>query len=300
MNLHQLELFVAVAESGSFSRGAEVALRTQSTASQQVAALEAECGLQLFDRTGRGVELTGAGRLLLVQARRVLDEMVALRQAMSRFQGLEETTLTIGASSIPGTYLVPGLLPELLRRYPGLSLNVVHNDSRAILEQLATGIIELALIGSQAITSGLDFTPVADDLLLLVVGPQHHWRQRKYIRLHELVDEPLLLRESGSGSGQTLFTALLAAGIDPERLQVAARLGSNEAIKESLAAGYGAAFLSERSVQREVARGELVLIPVEGLRVVRRLWLATRSGRALSPAATAFINLVKAGPELSM
>jgi len=300
MNLRQLELFIAVADSGSFSRGAEATLRTQSTASQQIAALEAECGLQLLDRTRRGVELTDAGQVFLAQARRVLTEMTALQQIMARFQGLDATTLTIGASNIPGTYLVPRLLPELVRRHPGLTLNLVHNDSRAILERLATGAIELALVGSQAITADLDFSPVADDLLQMVVGPQHRWRQRTSIRLNELLDEPLLLRESGSGSGQTLFTALLAAGVGPEQLRVAARLGSNEAIKESLAAGYGAAFLSERSVLREVARGELVLIPVEGLRVVRRLWLATRSGRTLSPAATAFINLVKAGPERSL
>lgn len=295
MNLRQLELFIAVADSGSFSRGAEATLRTQSTASQQIAALEVECGLQLLDRTSRGVELTDAGRLFQAQARRVLTEMTELQQTMARFQGLEETTLTIGASSIPGTYLVPGLLPELFRRHPGLTLHVLHNDSRAILERLATGTIELALIGSQAITADLDFTSVADDRLQLVVGPQHRWRQRTSIRLHELFDEPLLLRESGSGSGQTLLATLLAAGVDPEQLRIAGRLGSNEAIKESLAAGYGAAFLSERSVQREVARGELVLLPVEGLCVLRRLWLATRRGRVLSPAAAAFIALLKEG-----
>lgn len=121
MNLRQLELFVAVAESGSFSRGAENTMRTQSTVSQQIAALEAEFGLRLFDRTGRGVELTEGGRLLLEQARRVLTEMAALKQTMARFQGLEETLLTIGASNIPATYLVPRLLPELARCHPGLT-----------------------------------------------------------------------------------------------------------------------------------------------------------------------------------
>lgn len=107
---------------------------------------------------------------------------------------------------------------------------------------------------------------------------------------------PLVARESGSGSGLALQAALQAAGFDPGRLRIAARLGSNEGIKQAVASGFGIAFLSEMSVRRERRQGELHIIPVEGLTVERHFWLATRSGRSLSPAATAFAALLAKTP----
>ncbi len=130
MNLRQLELFVAVVEAGSFSRGAEAALLTQSTVSQHIAALESEVELQLLDRTGQGIEVTHAGKLFLQHARKVLAELVALQQAMAGFRGLRQTCLTIGASNIPKD------LQELTDRndnitnaQSGLDFFVIINDN---------------------------------------------------------------------------------------------------------------------------------------------------------------------------
>lgn len=285
MNLRQLELFVSVAREGSFSRGAESSLRTQSTVSQQISALESELGARLFDRTGKGVELTAAGRLLLESAGRVLAEVASLRAGMAAFLGNADQELVIGASNIPAAYLIPGLLPELNRRHPGLSLSVTSADSRAILERLQAAAFELAVVGDAVKSSDCDYQPLALDELQLVVAPAHRWAQKGAISLEELFSEPLLLRESGSGSGGALAAALQAVCVDPHRLKVAARLGSNEAVREAVSAGCGGAFLSWLSVRREVARNELVTIPVHGLEVTRRLWLARRSNRTLSPAA---------------
>jgi DNA-binding transcriptional LysR family regulator len=292
MNLRQLELFIAIAESGSFSRGAEQALLTQSTVSQHIASLESEVGLRLLDRTGRGAEVTAAGQLFLDHARSVLAELAALRASLASFSGLADAPLCVGASNIPGTYLIPRLLPELSRRHPGIRLTLLGGSSRAILDKLIRGEIELAVVGSHPDLPGCDFTPLAPDLLVLVVGPQHRW-QGTAITPPQLAEEALLLRESGSGSDLALRAALSELGLDPAGLRVAARLGSNEAIKESIAGGFGAAFLSESSIRREVARGELVVVPVTGLRVTRHLWLVTRSNRTPSPAAVAFAGLLQ-------
>lgn len=293
MNLRQLELFISIAESGSFSRGAENALLTQSTVSQHIAALESEVGLRLLDRTGRGAELTAAGEIFLGHARSVLAELATLRSSLASFSGLSDAPLCVGASNIPGTYLIPGLLPELARRHPGIRLTLLGGSSRAILDRLQKGEIELAVVGSHPELPGCDFTPLQSDLLVLVVGPQHCWQQEEAITPAQLLSEALLLRESGSGSDLALRAALGEAGLDPAGLRVAARLGSNEAIKESIAGGFGAAFLSESSVKREVARGELMIIPVAGLQVRRHFWLVKRTGRTLSPAAAAFAALLQ-------
>lgn len=294
MNLRQLELFIAVAESGSFSRGAEKALLTQSTVSQHIASLESEVGIRLLDRSGRGAELTAAGQLFLDHARSVLTELATLRASLASFSGLTDAPLCVGASNIPGTYLIPRLLPELARRHPGIRLTLLGGSSRAILDRLLKGEIELAVVGSQLDLPGCDFTPLTPDLLVLVVGPHHPWRNQT-ITPQQLLEEALLLRESGSGSDLALRAALSEIGLDPAQLRVAARLGSNEAIKESIAGGFGAAFLSKSSIGREVARGELAIVPVAGLVVSRHLWLVTRSNRTPSPAAAAFATLLREG-----
>ncbi len=293
MNLRQLEVFVAVVETGSFSRGAEAASLTQSTVSQHIAALEDEVGLRLMDRTGQGVLLTGAGELFLRHARQVLAECDTLRKAMNGFRGLQKAELTVGASNIPANYLVPAILPRMAAEHPGIALTLQTGDSRAILDQLLADSIELAVVGSRGNDRGLDFTPLADDLLVLAVNPQHPWARCSALRLDDLVASPLVVRENGSGSDQALRQALHQAGFDPARLQVAVRLGSNEAVRQAVISGFGAAFLSEVSIRQELQRGELVKVPVAGFSVPRQFWLATRSRRTASPAARVFAVLMQ-------
>lgn len=293
MNLRQLEIFLAVAESGSFSRAAEEVLLTQSTVSQHVAALESELGVRLFDRTGRGAELTDGGHLFRQHVRQVLAECADLRQSMARFRGMEEPQLTVGASNIPANYLIPGLLPVLAARHPGIILSVVSGDSREILDRLTEGEVALAVVGRCCELDGVTFTPLLLDTLHLVVGGGHPWQDRPSVDLEELATTPMIVREAGSGSGQAVEEALRQAGFDPQRLRILAHLGSNEAIKQSVMSGFGAAFLSSLSIARELEHGEMKVVPVTGLIVERRFWLATRRERTLSPAAQAFARLLE-------
>ncbi len=288
MNLRQLELFVAVVEAGSFSRGAEAALLTQSTVSQHIATLESEVELQLLDRTGQGVMLTHAGELFLQHARQVLAECDTLRQAMAGFRGLQQTSLTVGASNVPANYLIPAILPRLAVEHPGIALTVQTGDSREMLDNLLADAVELAVVGSRSDDKGINFLPLTSDLLVLAVNTQHPWSRCKAIALDDLERNPLIVRESGSGSGQALQQALQQAGFDPDRLQVAVRLGSNEAVRQAVLSGFGAAFLSEISIQQELKREELVKVPVIGFTVKRQFWLVTRNRRTASPAALAF------------
>lgn len=292
MNLHRLQIFMAVADTGSFSRAAEKMLLTQSTISQHIAALEAELAVELFDRTGRGAELTDGGRLLGQHVRRILIECTELNQAMARFRGLEETLLTVGASNIPANYLIPQLLPVMGERHPGITLNVLTGDSRDMIGLLAAGEVALAVVGSRFEDDSVAYTPLTGDSLQLVVGSGHPWRGRTEVTLKELVATPMIVREAGSGSGRAVEAALQTAGLDIGQLQILARLGSNEAIKQAVSRGTAAAFLSSLSIQRELLHGELATVPVSGLAINRCFWLATRCCRALSPAARAFTTLL--------
>lgn len=288
MTCHQLQVFLAVADAGNFARGAAALRLSQPTVSQHIAALEGELGVSLLDRSRRGVTLTEAGKLLRRHARQVVGAMTAAQQAVERFRGLEETPLRVGVSTIPGTYLVPRVMPELFARHPGLRLILLQGDSRETLDRVAADEVEMGLVGSRFEQRGLVYTALAGDTIRLVVAPTHPWAQVPCIALAELAGAPLILRESGSGTGKTVGEALRKAGLDMSALQVRAEVGSTEALKATVSAGVGAAFLSECACDKEVERGELVVVAVEGLVIERSFYLVRRVVRTLSPAATAF------------
>jgi DNA-binding transcriptional LysR family regulator len=288
MNLKQLEVFINVAESGSFSRGAEASFITQSTVSQHISALENEFGLKLLDRTGKGALLTEGGKLLLGRARRLVEDAREVALALDRFKGIQDAVLRVAGSSIPGEYMIPVALPALLTRFPGLTLIQVQGDSREVLDKLLAEQVELAVVGAASGDESLEFTPIAWDQLVLIAAAGHRWATDPPAAPDQLIQEPFVMREPGSGTGSAFTGALEKAGVVVARLRVAAQLGSNEAVKRAVMAGVGVSFVSRLSVQKELERGDLVQIAVAGIDIRRQFFLAQRRGRELSPAALAF------------
>ncbi len=292
MNLKQLEVFLAVAESSSFSKGAEATFITQSTVSQHISALESEFGLKLFDRTGRGAFLTAAGKLLLKHARSVTDEAREIPVIMNRFKGLENALLSIGGSNIPSSCMIPDILALFNRDHSGVTVTLLQDDSREIIEKLKKDEVELAVVGNRYEEQGIIFDPLVSDNIVLVAGANHKWKKKKDISLNEFQEESFVFREPGSGTGKAVREALAADGCSPDQLKVTAFLGSNESVKQAVVNGVGISFVSEMSVRKECARGELFIVRVKGLAIPRRFYLARRRGRELSPAAKAFAALL--------
>lgn len=292
MNLKQLEVFLAVAESGSFSKGAEATFITQSTVSQHIAALENELGVKLLDRTGRGALLTEGGKLLLEHARRVVTGAREIVPVMRRFRGLEETELRVGGSNIPGDHMIPDVLPLLLSRHPGIRLTILQGDSREILDKVAREEVEVGVVGSRFDDGGLAFTALGHDEIKLMAGRTHPLADKGNVNCDTLSRQEFIMREPGSGTARAVAQALADAGVSPSDLTIRAILGSNEAVKHAVAGGLGVSFLSEISVRKELLRGELVEIPVDGLTVSRTFYLVQRDGRELSPAARAFTDIM--------
>lgn len=293
MNLKQIEVFMAVAESGSFSRAAEMTFLTQSTVSQHISSLEREFGLKLFDRTGRGALLTEAGKLLHLHAARLTEEARSIPLALNRFRGLEDVVLKIGGSNIPSSYLLPDCIPPFQRLNPGVRITVLQGDSRETLERLMRGEVELAVTGSRFDEEGSCYSDLTLDKLSLVVYPGHRWAERKMISVEELSEEVFIFRETGSGTDKTVRAAMVKAGIIPDQLNVRTFLGSNEAVKQAILSGAGVSFLSRISVRRECENGQLSMVEVKGLDMSRRIYLVSREGRELSPAAQAFVSVLK-------
>lgn len=292
MNLKQLEVFIKVAETGSFSKGADAAFITQSTVSQHISALESEFGLKLLDRTGKGALPTEGGKILLERARKLVEYAKEIPVALARFKGIEEAELTIAGSSIPGEYMIPAALPVLIGRFPGVTIVLLQGDSRDVLGKLLAEEIEFGVVGGRFEEESLHFTPLAQDELVLIAPAGHRWAQMSRITKEELLAEPFVLRETGSGTGRAVAKALRQAGIDPAKLKVAVHLGSNEAVKRAVMAGIGVSYVSALSVQRELEQGALNQVPVAGVEIQREFFLVERRGRELSPAAVAFKEIM--------
>jgi DNA-binding transcriptional LysR family regulator len=296
MTLKQLEVFVAIAEASSFSRGAEKSCITQSTASQHIQGLEEELGIRLFDRGRGGALLTEAGKLFYGRARRILSECDESRSAVRRFLGMEDVVLKVGASTIPGTCLIPVALGRFQAVCPRVRLEVSQGDSRSVVQQLVAEDIELGFIGGRYEDDRVHFEEMGKDTIVCAVSRDRIDAAKKSLSQAELCKVPLVVREQGSGTQKAVYEALAKTWINRESLRIVAVLGSSEAVKRALLEGAGYAFVSSMSIGEELASGSLTTVRIPGLTITRKFYAVHRSGRELSPAATAFLSLMLANP----
>ncbi|HET9925060.1 MAG TPA: selenium metabolism-associated LysR family transcriptional regulator [Methylomirabilota bacterium] len=294
MDLRQLEIFVKVAELGSFSRAAEALFLTQPTVSEHIRTLEDELGVRLLDRLGRGAAVTKGGELLLSHAQRMLALAREARQAMESFQGRMSGELLVGASTIPGEYILPALIGRFKEKFPDIAITLLIGDSQAVTEWVAEGRAELGVVGARSAHRGIEFRELMPDDIVLIVSSAHPWHGRKHVTLEELRGEPLLLRERGSGTRAALETARREAGADIATFRVVGEMGSTQAIKQAVKASVGVSLLSRRAVEEECRAGSLWCLRVRDLKITRAFHLATHRERSRSPLAEAFRAFVEA------
>jgi len=288
VDLRQLEIFVKVAEFGSFSKAAEALYLTQPTVSEHIRTLEDEFGVRLLDRLGRGAAVTRAGALLLSYAQRMLALSREARQAMESFQGRMSGELLIGASTIPGEYVLPALIGRFKEKYPDISITLLIGDSQAAVDWVAEGRAELAVVGARLSVRGIEYKELMPDDLVVVVRGTHAWHARKQITLEDLQGEPLLIRERGSGTRAALEGALAEVHMDLAAFRIVGEMGSTQAIKQAVKAGVGVSLMSRRAVEEECRSGLLACLRVKDLKVTRSFYLATHRERSRSPLAEAF------------
>ena len=288
MDARQLEIFLKVADLGSFSRAAEALFLTQPTVSEHIRGLEEELGVRLLDRLGRGAAPTKAGQLLLGYARRILELHREARQAIDQFQGRMSGELVIAASTIPGEYVLPPLIGRFKEKYPDISISVLIGDTQRVVEWVLEGRAELAVAGAQIDQRALEYRELMPDELVLVVSAAHPWHGKKTATLEEVRAEPLIVRERGSGSRHALERALAEVGLDLSDFRVVGEMGSTQAIKQAVKAGVGISLISRRAVAEECQHGTLHCVKVKDLRFSRAFYLVTSTTRSRSPLAEAF------------
>ncbi len=300
MDIRALEVFCKIVELKSFSKAAEAVYLTQPTVSGHIKGLEEFVGLKLLDRLGREVVLTKAGELLYGYAKQILALRNQALQALEEYKGSLKGHLIIGGSNIPGEYVLPALLARFKAQHPEISITLRIGDSREIARGVLEGTYELGAVGAKFDDGQLIYTKLLEDELVVALPPEHAWVSRTAVSLAEVLGQPIILREVGSGSRKVFEDALRSAGLDTSSLTVVAEIGSTEAIRQAVKGGAGVSVISFRAIQEDLEHRTLRMIPLEGLRLTRDFYLIYHKNRSRSPLcetfATFVLNAVSSSP----
>jgi DNA-binding transcriptional LysR family regulator len=286
--LPYLETFSKAAELGSFTAAGDSLGMTQAAVSQRIRALEKDLGIALFQRRGGRVCLTEEGQQLYAHAQEILELHREARQKITGKKSPITGELLLAASSIPGEYLLPGIVAVFRKQYPGIQVRASQADSMDVLAQVERGKVHLGLVGRTNENTNLEVEPFAADEMVLVVPPGHRWKRRKQISTKQFRSEPLVIREPGSGSRWRLEQALVEQRVSLADLSVALELGSNEAVKEAVFNGVGVAVLSVLAVRKELEAEQLHRIRINELTLDRTMFVAWDKRRALPAPARLF------------
>ena len=290
MNLNHLRVFASVAEHGSLTRAARALHVSQPAVSKQLGDLENDLGALLVDRLPRGVRLTAAGEVLFAHAQRILHAERAAESELRDLAELEAGRLSIGASTTIGSYFVPSLFGELHRAHPRVQLELRIANTASIQEAVLENRLDLGLTEGLVTTDALEIEVLDGDELVAITAPGHPALGRAPLTARELSTLPLLMREPGSGSRDVVEAALLERGF---RVQPIMALGSTEALKNAVLHGLGVAIVSRLTVEYELRTGRLAELALRDLQIRRDLHLVTLQDKRLSPAARAFIDLLR-------
>jgi len=265
----RLRIFYEAAVHQSFTRAAEVLSLTQPAVSFQIKSLEEDVGARLFRREKQGVVLTEVGEILLRHARDVLALYDQAEAEISRLVEHVGGTLTLGVASVVAKYVMPRPIGLFKKRNPQVTIVLEAGNTDAIVAQLVNGALDLAIVSDPVDLKGHVIEPLIDDELVLIVPAGHPWTLRHAVTLADVVGEPFILREEGSGTRRMLEWHLGQHRIQLADLQVALTLGSTEAVKAGVEAGAGVSIVSRLSLGAELRTGSIVSVPIGDIRMAR-------------------------------
>jgi DNA-binding transcriptional LysR family regulator len=274
----KLKVFRVVAELLNYRRAAEELHLTQPAVTSQIRSLEESLGIALFDRIGRETSLTPAGVTLLQYVRQIEAIANDAIAALAPFGGQEGVELSIGASHTIAVYLLPKLLTNLLRDWPKLRIHVTGGSTNEVLHALTAHQIAIALIEAPAHRPDLKIEVFGEDELVLIVRPDHRWAKKQTVRAAELVQEPILLREVGSGMRQFVEGYLERNGVLRRQLRTVVDLNSTEGIIAAVEAGLGIGFVPHLAIEKALAQGSVKVIQLDNGPIRRQLSIVLLNG----------------------
>ena len=293
MELKHLLSYASVVRLGSFSRAAEELYIAQPTISLHVRQLEEELQTRLLVRTTKSLEVTPKGREVYEYAVSILQLKNRITENCSR---AERKILRLGASTIPSAYILPEVLPAYVRLHPATYFTIEQGDSRSVAEKAAEGVIDFGLIGMKPASPELAAEPFCEDTVVIITPVQEPFltmKENRSATLQKLFEEPVILREEGSGSLKAADTFLANAGFSGKDLHVAARTNDPEAIKNLVVQGLGISMISSRAAEDYVRENRLLRFDFPEISGRRLFYIVTKKHAVLPECAKDFLRYLR-------
>ncbi|MCI0519359.1 MAG: LysR substrate-binding domain-containing protein [Chloroflexi bacterium] len=288
LDIHQLNVFLAAAESLNFTQAAQRMHMTQPSVSQHIQALERHFGADLFVRNGRNLELTDSGMALMPLAREAVFLSVHIDETLASLKGDVIGHLKVGCSTTPGKYVLPQLLARFHNLYPKVRVTCQVSSQDQALQMLSLGEVHFALTSlSSEVWSDLEFHRFLCDRVTLIAPLNHPWARQGVIEVDELTHGQFILREETSGTYIAVREALAAVGVSIKDLDTLLTLGNSEAIALAVQEGLGVGFISEMVVQR-LGEERVAQVKINGVEITRQINLGRHLRRPATVAQTAF------------
>lgn len=299
MQINQFEIFLMVTRLKSFSKAAKLLYMTQPAISNHIHAMENYYGTKLFHRHSHGVSLTQAGEVVFSYAQKILGDHDAMEKEIDRVLNVKNQNLVVGASSNVGNYALPCSIWTFKEKYPEVNIRLEIANSATIIQQVLDNKVHLGVLEGPVEHEELKTTHVFSDRLILIAPPSNKWLKKDCINLKELQRESLIMREEGSGSRKIWEIFLAEAGLSLSDFKVAAEMGSIDAIKCAVESGLGVAIASKLSVQKEIRRGSLREVEIEGIPSIIQFEVIYRAELDQPSLATRFIRFLGSPEERS-
>ena len=296
MNLKQLEAFVKVAETKSFSEAAKQLFLTQPTISAHVSALEKELNTCFLIRNTRGVELSESGKELYAYAVQMLEIEKTITGRFGKEIKPEGNVLRIGASTVPAQYILPNVMSTFHAEYPSEKLKLFETDSEGVIDMILSHHIDIGFTGTVIEKGNCKYLPFYEDELVGLTPANEKFVEKLcggQILADWIMDEPVILREEGSGTKKEAEKMLAEQGIDMKKLKLAALMENQETIKRSVSKGMGVTILSKLAAEEELKNGTLLAFPLGSQGGKRMINLVYDAEYPLLPAAERFIKMIK-------
>jgi len=290
MDIHHLRIFSSVYRNLSFSKASQELYLSQPTISEHIKNLEEDIGCRLFDRVGRTIIATKEAEIIYPRAIHILEEIERIKEDLLPYEKEVKGSLLIGASTIPGTYILPLLASRFKRIHHNVSFQVLIEDSQKITDMIVDHQLTLGIVGAIISPDKLKHVPFIQDELILAASPSI--MQADLISAKELLRLPFVLREEGSGTRKSMEIHLESKNIDINELNVTGILGSTDAVKQALKASLGVSILSRIAVDDELKSGSLKEISIRGMKMMRHFYLVTHKKRSLPNPYNSFYDFL--------
>ncbi len=270
---YKLKTFVTVARENSFSKAASILFMTQPAVTIQIKKLEEEYGIRLFDRNGSIIKLTEPGKVLYEHAENILKQYELAKNAVCNVSINIKGAITIGVSTVLGKYLLPKILGNFKIKYPNVNITMLAGDNAFLVKSLKELSMDIAIISEPIDFNNHVTIPFFDDEIIVIVNLHHVWCTKPFIEIDDLLSEPIVIREKGSGTREIFERYLKQNNINTDNLKIALVMGNAESVKSAVLSGVGYGIVSELALNNDTEKNQFKKININNVRINRKFLL---------------------------